>query len=105
MTTLEEASRCSKCDNPGEYTGEQRLESVRGSKIKTFTCRNARCKWFNQVCAVVQVDVNGTIPPATLQRPKQFPKLPDDGGRTLSNLEQQVVQETSKGGEIRRRGY
>lgn len=104
-TTLEQASRCPRCEDPGEYTGEQTLESVRGAKLKKFTCRNSRCKWFNQICAVVQVNSNGTIPPATLQRPKQFTALPDDGGRTVANLEKQLRVETGKGGEIQRRGY
>lgn len=104
-TTLEEASRCPKCTNPGEYTGERTLESVRGgAKAKEFTCRNERCKWYNQVCSVVQVNPNGTIPPATLRRPKQFAKLPDDGGRTLDAIRTQLIRETSReGGEIQGR--
>lgn len=102
MTTLEDASRCPKCEQPGEFTGERVLESVR-AKAKIFTCRNSRCAWFNVVCRIVQVNPDGTIPPATLQRPKQFQQLPDDGGRTLENLERQLNQETGKGAEINRR--
>jgi hypothetical protein len=64
---------------------------------------NSRCRWYNTVWPV-QVSANGTIP-ITLQRPKQFRPLPDDGGRTLQGLQAQLAQETSKeGGEIRGRG-
>lgn len=98
-TTLEEAGRCPKCKEPGEFSGEQVLESARSAKLKKFTCRNSRCKWLNETW-VVQVNKDGTIPPATLQRPKQFQKLPDDGGRTLASIQRQLELETKGGGEV-----
>ena len=101
-TTLEEAGRCPKCQDPGAFVGEQRLESVRGAKLKNFQCENARCKWHGERW-VVQVNSDGSIPPATLQRPKQFTKLPDDGGKTLAGLEKQLGLETGGGGEVRGR--
>jgi hypothetical protein len=103
MTTLEQASRCPKCDQPGRFMGDRSLEVGQG-KLKMFQCENARCRWFNTQWPV-QVSSNGTVP-MTLVRPKQFGALPDDGGRTLSAMES--VHKASMepgGGEVRRRGY
>lgn len=101
-TTLEEASRCPKCQNPGRYEGERVLESIRNAKTKIFGCHNERCKWYGQTW-VVQVNANGTIPPATLRRPKQFAPLPGDGEKFVENLQRQIDLETGKGGEITKR--
>jgi len=101
QTTLEEASRCPRCEQPGEFAGERELKSVRNAKLKMFTCKNSRCKWFNTPWSV-QVNANGTIPPALLNRPKQFRPLPNDGGRTLENLQRQLEIEKGSGGEVSR---
>jgi hypothetical protein len=101
-TTLEEASRCPRCENPGRYDGEKLSRSIRGAKIKTFTCENKRCRWYDTPWTV-QVNSDGTIPPALLNRPKQFAALPDDKGRTVENLEAQLAAEQGRGTELRGR--
>jgi len=100
QTTLEEASRCPKCGQAGNQTSTKPLTSGSG-KLLMFKCENSRCRWFNTEWPV-QVSANGTIP-LTLQRPKQFQPLIDDGGRTLANIERQLELETQKGSEINRR--
>lgn len=99
-TTLEEASRCPKCQEPGKHVATKPLTSSSG-KLLMFLCENKRCKWYSTEWPV-QVNSNGTIP-LTLQRPKQFQPLPDDGGKTLEGLERQLQLETTKGAEINRR--
>lgn len=99
QTTLEEASRCPKCKEPGKYDGERMLQSARGKKIKIFRCENTRCRWYTTTWTV-QVNADGTIPPALQHRPKQFTALPDEGGRMLQALDKQLEMETSGGGEI-----
>ena len=99
-TTLEKASRCSKCDQPGRWTGDRNLETGSG-KLKMFMCENSRCSWYNTEWPV-QVASNGTIP-ITLRRPKSFAALPDDGGRTLEAIESQLGVETKAGAELNRR--
>lgn len=101
QTTLEEAGRCPKCKEPGRHEGDRQLESAR-AKLKVFRCENARCKWHGETW-IVQVNANGTIPPATLTRPKQFKPLEDDGGRTLRAVEKQLGLETGGGGELPQR--
>lgn len=103
-TTLEEASRCPRCKEPGRFNGEKALDRAdsAGAKIKLFVCDNSRCKWHT-TSWTVQVNANGTIPPPLLKRDKQFRKLPDDGGRTLRGLENQLSAETGKNAEIQRR--
>lgn len=100
QTTLEEASRCPKCGTPGNQTGVRPLTSGTG-KLLMYKCENNRCRWFNTEWPV-QVNANGTIP-LTLQRPKQFQPLIEDGGRTLANIERQLAAETQRGAEINRR--
>lgn len=100
-STLEEASRCPRCKEPGKFDGERSLGAqsgaTRGAKLKMFMCMNQRCRWYNTTWSV-QVNADGTIPPALLNRPKQFTALPDDGGRVLRNLERQLEMETRGGG-------
>jgi len=72
-TTLEEARRCPRCNEPGEL-GEKRPVSVwgrdgrrimgitPGAMLHLFYCRNKRCKWFNTPWEV-QINPDGTIPP------------------------------------------
>lgn len=88
-TTLNEARRCPKCEEPGEETGKRPLERrqgvTRGAMLHEFKCRNKRCKWFDTPF-FVQINPDGTVPPPQV-RQKQFHALPDDGGRTVENLE------------------
>lgn len=101
MTTYEEAKRCPRCGEMGEHASEldRSLSSPRGAKLTQFFCRNNRCKWFNTSWAV-QVNPDGTIPPALLNREKRFPALPGDGGRTEAAIRAQVSREIDGGGEI-----
>lgn len=100
MTTLEQASRCARCDQPGRHTGDKSLESGSG-KLKMFMCENERCPWYKTEWPV-QVSSNGTIP-MTLRRPKRFSALPDDGGKTLEAIEKQLSLETKAGAELPQR--
>lgn len=101
QTTLEEASRCPRCNSPTKFVGEKPIRTPSGeAKLKTFVCVNSRCVWYNDVAAIVQVNSNGSIPPPVTDREKFFPKLPGDGGRILENLEAQLRRETSGGGEV-----
>lgn len=101
-TTLEQASRCPRCKQPGRFDGERPMRSVRNAKLKQFMCENDRCKWYHTTWSV-QVNADGTIPPPLLNRPKQFRALPDDGGRVLQALQAQLERETNGGGEISNR--
>lgn len=100
-STLEEASRCPRCEQAGKYVGERSLRDPRQGKLKVFSCENTRCKWYNTTWTI-QVAPNGTIPPPTLEREKRFKKLPDDGGRTLETIERQLKAETKAGAELNR---
>lgn len=100
QTTLEEASRCPRCEVPGRFNGERPLRSGDG-KVKVFLCENARCRWYNTTWTV-QVNANGTIPPPLLTRDKQFRPLPKDGGNVVRGLERQLDLETGGGGEVSR---
>lgn len=72
MATLEEASRCPKCQEVGDQGAPQRSNKP-GVNIIPFTCKNERCRWYNTAW-LVQVNPDGTIPdPSEVPRgPKQF---------------------------------
>lgn len=91
-TTLEEARRCPKCNEPGHDTGNttNRLHgATRGAIIHEYKCMNQRCKWYD-TSYLVQTNPDGTIPPPTLVREKAFRQLPareqEDIDRQMNNL-------------------
>lgn len=101
-TTLEEASRCPKCEEPGRYAGERSLgPHGRQGKAKIFECENNRCKWFGTTW-IVQVGPDGTIPPPTTVRDKQFKELKDDPDKIRALYDRQLELETKPGAEISR---
>lgn len=102
-TTLEEARRCPKCKEPGSEAGVAPAPGIgvtRGAKIFRYVCENNRCPWYGQVCKLVQVNPDGTIPPPTTTHRNSLRPLVDDGGRTRQRLLDQLSLETSGGGEI-----
>ena len=59
--TFEEASKCPKCG----VAGEERTTSPAAKRaiLHFMYCVNSRCKWYNTLCQVVQVNSDGSIPP------------------------------------------
>lgn len=104
-STYDEARRCPKCKELGDKTSEQSLRTSmqRGAKLHIFTCRNERCKWFETTWSV-QVNPDGTIPPPTLHRDKNFRPLPSGREqRVVEQLERQYQAEMNPGAEVRNR--
>lgn len=103
-TTIDEARRCPKCEEPGEETRVERLR--RGARELTFTCRNERCKWFNQTCSVVTVHADGSIPAPNTNRRKEFARIPDRTEQVQAMIDAQLAAERSgRNNEIRNRGF
>lgn len=107
-TTLEEARRCPKCDQPGTFSHELAVprgpDITRGAKLHHYKCENERCRWNGQICRIVQVNPDGTIPPATQRTVKHFPNRPDLTAAINRQVAEQVAMETSEtGGEVGRR--
>jgi len=71
MPTIEEASRCPKCDQQGKEHSSH--PSSKGSKVIVFHCQNDLCPWLATGWAV-QVKADGTIPEYK-RGPKQFEAL------------------------------
>jgi hypothetical protein len=113
-TTLEEARRCPKCQDPGRKAGEsaaplRNRDGTRkfgiepGTMLYTYICENQRCKWYGTVCRIIQVNPDGSIPAPTTKRDKEFPARPDLVQQTQDAIDRQLRQETSdEGGEIGR---
>jgi hypothetical protein len=102
-TTLEEASLCPKCGEPGMFLQENKnVPKLRpGSTVRFYRCDNERCPTYGQGI-IVQVNPDGTIPTRSTKGPKQFPALPDDAGRTEQRLRAEVAQSQRPGGyEVR----
>ena len=77
ITSMDEASRCPRCKNPGEETSRTKARSPRTRQMQTvitFTCRSERCVWFN-TSWIVQVDEDGNIPLRKGKGEKQYPLL------------------------------
>lgn len=73
-TTLEEARRCPRCEQPGNRVGVNVAKAPgvsRGTKIETYECVNERCEYgpitqpvkMNGQRWAVQINPDGTIPP------------------------------------------
>lgn len=102
-TTIDEARRCPKCEELGQETNVKPGPS-RGSKEISFTCKNDRCQWFDQVCRVVTIRADGSIPEPTTRRTKNFPKIPDRTEQVQAMLDRQIAAERSgRDNEIRGR--
>ena len=105
-TTLEEARRCPKCGQPGQFTGEQSVRKqgiAPGTKLQTFGCANERCRWYGTTCRVIQINPDGSIPAALTRRAKEFPVLPGVGDlseQVNAQLARQVKAELAGGAEI-----
>lgn len=107
-TTDEEARRCPKCKKPGEVRKTEPAKNMpTGTKIQHVFCVTDRCKWFDTPW-MVQVNPDGTIPPATDHKgkPKQY-----QGFEGHDELAQQLIKAVQAddaasirpGSEIRRR--
>lgn len=105
-TTLDEARRCHKCGELGRKVGEQRAAgaSTRGAMLHLYQCENQRCKHYGQIVRTVQVNPDGSIPPAITRRDKQYPARVDLTETVRQQMEAQAALETSEtGGEITKR--
>ena len=90
-TTFEEAKRCPKCQEPGRDTGATRR--VQNGLLHTIECVNPRCKWFKQPGWQVQVNYDGTIPQATMDREKFFNKLPERSQESIDRQMQSILDQ------------
>ena len=100
-TTYEEAKRCPKCEFPGVKVGEEaiRKEGIqRGTSLHRIVCMNERCKWYGTTCRVIQVNPDGSIPPALLKRDKAYPAIVDRTAEVNAMVERQLRLETSADG-------
>lgn len=61
---FEQASRCPKCDQPGEDRRVMKSPTKRGAQIHYIYCQTKLCRWYN-TCWMVQVNEDGSIPPPT----------------------------------------
>lgn len=100
-TTLEEARRCPKCQQPGRLRNREPAKGVHNAQLHNYICDNSRCAWYGEVCRVVQVNSDGTIPPPTFDRIKLYPKIPDRTASVQAALDRQLSIETQSNGEIR----
>lgn len=105
QTTFEEASRCPKCQHPGEVGSVREQYSTNQDamvKLNVLFCRNQVCPWYN-TSWIVQVNPDGSIPQAYEQLgPKQYPKLsPETETRIRENIQAQLEAETKPGTEVR----
>lgn len=103
-TTLEEASRCPKCSEPSKFDKEQvaRDATTRGAKLRFYRCMNSRCRWYDTICRIVQVNPDGSIPPPVTRREKMFPAIPDMSKEINERLARQLAAETHGDAETRR---
>jgi len=108
-TTLEEARRCFKCDQPGRKAGEgpaptrnrdgtRKFGIAPGTMLQTYICENERCKAFGTVIRIIQVNPDGTIPLPNTRRDKEFPARPDRVAEVQEAIDRQLAAETNPDG-------
>lgn len=102
-STYEEAKRCPICKESGEKTGDSSagVRARPGTRIHSFTCRNARCRWHDGAPWVVQINPDGTVPAPNTHRSKAFPSLPTRDDATQEAINQRLLNSTLEGGETR----
>jgi hypothetical protein len=109
MASWEDASRCPRCDLPGEEVN--RLPGKKpGYKVATLLCRNDKCRWFNTGWAV-QINPDGSVPEARDRKPddreeRMYPRINPllFNQRNKAALEQGqriLDADTRGGGEVR----
>lgn len=89
-TTLEEAKRCPKCQQPGDFK-QDLMGQRRGSKVKVYICKNERCEAVNETW-IVQVNADGSIPKRR-PGPKEYPsadRMMTMGRHYVENLQEEV---------------
>jgi hypothetical protein len=113
LPTYQEATRCPKCDKPGNVRirvpAPRAAKLPPGTQIHTAYCENPLCKWYDQVCRLVQVNPDGSVPAPRDHRhePKLYTGLPDDealSNQILAGLARQAEAEITPGAEVRNRG-
>lgn len=60
MPSLDEATRCPQCNEPGEDRQSVILELGQGT-VHFYFCQNKPCEWYN-TSWIVQILPDGTIP-------------------------------------------
>ena len=107
--TYEEATRCPKCEQPGEVKIKQEAPKQarlpKGTMIHTVYCFNDRCKWYN-TSWLVQVNADGTVPAPSDHRgePKVYSGFEGhdaEANAVRAALQRQVEAEIGGKGEIR----
>lgn len=68
MASWAEASRCPKCEAPGEDIKTNRIPNA---TVHTLRCPTEGCRWYNTTW-IVQINSDGTIP-EYVPGPKAFP--------------------------------
>lgn len=90
-STLDEARRCFKCEELGELT--KTMPGPRGRyTVHVYTCKNERCKIYNDTIRVVQVNRDGSIPMRS-RGAKEFPnpeRMNSLGKRYLDYLQAEI---------------
>lgn len=101
-TTIDEARRCSKC---GELGRESNVRSLpRNAREVAYQCQNSRCRWYGQICSVVTIRADGSIPDPTTNRQKFFTKpAVDRTAQVQEMLDRQLQAERGRDNEIRNR--
>jgi hypothetical protein len=107
--TFETASRCPKCDMPGEDVSTTPIKErgIRpGTVIHNIFCRNDQCKWYN-TSWIVQVNPDGSIPTENFSLKSEVKKfqhasIDDEALRrqVIANIEKMHNVSQNGGGEI-----
>ena len=94
-TTLEEATRCYKCQQVGEVQVKARNRD--GSKSLLVKCRNSRCVLNGEVVRLIDTHPDGSIPTPKMHRDKMYPARPDRTEDVRAMIDRQLLTETQKG--------
>jgi hypothetical protein len=98
MATLDEASKCPRCKEPGEKYGEK-ASGRRGNKVLMYRCNNTTCPWGkdpDDMGWIVEVNDRGEIQERGATD-KQFPVLPpnEEMERRIREVAEQYSKPTS----------
>jgi len=98
MASLEQASKCPKCDEEGNKWNEK-PSGRPGNKVLFFRCQNTTCEWGSQgeddMGWIVEVDPKGNVLERD-PRDKQFPSIPEAVADKVRQQAEQVGKQMAK---------
>jgi hypothetical protein len=94
-TSMEKATRCPKCEQPGDRGGTQPIDGMPGYQALKVFCRNEQCSWYDTFW-VVQINPDGSIPDAAPEGKPRGKKLYPVDHPLTAGITNEMIQKVNR---------